>query len=44
MGKRCNKSCLCDGWIHVYCLDIWYVNNKKCPICLCDMIKNERNI
>ena len=39
-----NKSCSCDGWIHGYCLDIWYVNNKKCPICLCDMIKNVTNI
>jgi hypothetical protein len=35
------KECLCDGWVHEYCLDIWYVKNNKCPICLCNMIKNE---
>jgi len=35
------KGCLCDGWIHEYCLNIWYIKNKKCPICLCNMIKNE---
>ena len=35
------KDCLCDGWIHEYCLHIWYVKNNKCPICLCSMIKNE---
>ena len=36
-----NKDCLCDGWIHQYCLDIWYAQNKKCPICLCIMTENE---
>jgi hypothetical protein len=36
-----NKDCLCDGWIHQYCLDFWYIQNKKCPICLCKMSKNE---
>ena len=35
------KECLCDGWVHEYCLNIWYIKNKKCPICLCNMIKNE---
>ena len=35
------KDCLCDGWIHEYCLHVWYVKNNKCPICLCSMIKNE---
>jgi hypothetical protein len=34
------KSCSCDGWIHQYCLDFWYVKNKKCPICLCNMNMN----
>jgi hypothetical protein len=33
------KSCLCDGWVHEYCLDIWYVKNNKCPICLSSMYK-----
>jgi hypothetical protein len=32
-----SKSCSCDGWIHEYCLHIWYIQNKKCPICLCIM-------
>ena len=33
------KKCSCDGFIHKKCLDIWYSNNKKCPICrkfMCD--------
>lgn len=36
-----NKECLCDGWIHYYCLDIWYIKNHKCPICLTIMTKIE---
>jgi hypothetical protein len=36
-----SKNCLCDGWIHHYCLDFWYTQNKGCPICLCKMSKNE---
>jgi len=35
------KDCLCDGWIHEYCLNIWYVKNKQCPICLSTMNKNQ---
>jgi hypothetical protein len=35
------KDCLCDGWVHEYCLDVWYVKNKKCPICLTLMNKNQ---
>ena len=35
------KSCLCDGWVHEYCLDIWYIKNKKCPICLSSMHKKQ---
>lgn len=27
------KSCLCDGYIHKTCLDIWYDRSHKCPIC-----------
>jgi hypothetical protein len=37
------KHCLCDGWVHEYCLDIWYVKNNKCPICLSTMNKNQLN-
>ena len=33
------KNCFCDTWIHHYCLDIWFNNNNKCPICLCRMTK-----
>ena len=40
-NKIYTKECLCDGWVHEYCLDIWYVKNTKCPICLSNMIKNE---
>jgi hypothetical protein len=35
------KECLCDGWVHEYCLNIWYIKNNKCPICLCNMIKDD---
>lgn len=35
------KECLCDGWVHEYCLDVWHVKNKKCPICLSNMNKRE---
>ena len=35
------KECSCDGWVHEYCLNIWYIKNNKCPICLCNMIKND---
>ena len=35
------KECLCDGWVHEYCLDIWYVKNNKCPICHSIMNKNQ---
>ncbi len=27
------KKCLCDGFIHKFCLDIWYNNTSRCPIC-----------
>ena len=36
-----SKECLCDGWVHEYCLDIWYVKNNKCPICLSSMNKTQ---
>ena len=35
------KECSCDGWVHEYCLNIWYIKNNKCPICLCNMIKDD---
>ena len=35
------KNCSCDGWVHEYCLNIWYVKNNKCPICLSIMNKNQ---
>ena len=33
------KVCKCNGWIHKRCLNIWYKQNKQCPVCLCKMIK-----
>lgn len=27
------KKCLCNGYIHKNCLDLWYSNNQQCPIC-----------
>jgi hypothetical protein len=45
--KLCNnyfiKRCACNGWIHYYCLNIWYSKNKNCPICLIKMIKKRQN-
>jgi hypothetical protein len=37
------KNCFCDAWIHHYCLDIWFNNNNKCPICLCRMAKKNKD-
>lgn len=28
-----HKNCICDGYIHNYCLDVWYNASSKCPIC-----------
>jgi hypothetical protein len=33
------KICTCNGWIHKRCLNIWYNQNKQCPVCLCKMIQ-----
>jgi hypothetical protein len=33
------KVCKCNGWIHKSCLNIWYNQNKQCPVCLCKMIE-----
>lgn len=27
------KKCSCDGFIHKFCLDIWYNKSSRCPIC-----------
>jgi len=35
------KYCSCDGSVHENCLEIWYVKNKKCPICLSSMYKKQ---
>ena len=34
------KYCKCDMFIHKKCLNIWYENNKKCPICRKYMSEN----
>ena len=28
-----NKTCCCDGDVHIVCLQRWYVMNASCPIC-----------
>ena len=35
------KNCGCDGIIHIECLTLWFNNNKTCPICRKNMIKND---
>lgn len=37
------KTCVCNGWIHTSCLDIWYNRNNNCPFCLSKMIKKIEN-
>ncbi len=27
------RLCECGGWVHVQCVNKWYVGNNKCPIC-----------
>ena len=34
-------TCICDGSVHKYCLDLWYHSNNECPICRKTMIKND---
>jgi len=36
------KTCMCNGWIHTSCLNIWYNKNKNCPFCLCKMEKKTK--
>jgi hypothetical protein len=31
--KKYNKTCECDAFIHVCCLDNWYSYHNDCPIC-----------
>lgn len=33
------KNCVCDGYIHKKCLDLWYNNYPNCPICRIDIEK-----
>lgn len=37
------KTCVCNGWIHTICLDIWYNRNNNCPFCLSKMVKKIEN-
>lgn len=32
-----NKACLCNSWIHMSCLEKWYMTNSSCPICRQDL-------
>lgn len=34
------KNCICDGPIHNECLELWFLNSKKCPICRVNVIQN----
>jgi hypothetical protein len=34
------KSCRCDGWIHIHCLETWYQYRHRCPICRKDIERN----
>ena len=42
-NKKYIKNCVCNGWIHTSCLNIWYNINKNCPFCLSKMIKKIEN-
>jgi len=33
------KTCDCDGWVHSSCINLWYEQSKKCPICRKDIHK-----
>lgn len=33
------KTCNCNGWIHLYCLNLWFDKKKNCPYCLRIMFK-----
>jgi hypothetical protein len=33
------KHCMCDGTIHISCLDKWYKIRSTCPICRIHVIK-----
>ena len=32
-------NCCCDGWIHISCLNVWYMVTKSCPICRASIAK-----
>jgi hypothetical protein len=34
------KKCDCDGFIHDFCLNKWYLEYKSCPICRQQIIYN----
>jgi len=42
--KHYIKQCKCNGHIHCKCLDIWFEQNQKCPICRQTMSKNSETI
>ncbi len=28
-----NKQCVCDGYVHMECINEWYNHSANCPIC-----------
>jgi hypothetical protein len=39
-----NKICNCNGYIHIKCLEKWYLITKSCPICRNPIIKNNNSL
>ena len=38
------KTCNCNVYIHISCLNKWYLMTKSCPICRNEIIKNTENL
>ena len=40
LNNKCyHKSCRCDGFVHLNCLDLWHEINPVCPICRTNIYK-----
>jgi hypothetical protein len=40
-SKYCEKLCICDGWVHNYCLNKWYSMSFVCPICRTNIFNDD---
>jgi hypothetical protein len=38
------KTCSCNGYIHMECLNKWYLTSNSCPICRKLIIKKNNNL